>query len=57
MISFMSCQEKIYVGTEAMYGVAMGIYDFVLNFFLVSLGLEAAQIGLTTSASIVVMGI
>lgn len=56
MLSFMSRQAKIYVGTEAVYGVAMGMYGFVLNFFFLSLGLEAAQIGLITSTGIVVMG-
>lgn len=53
----MSHQAKFYAGTEAVYGVAMGMYGFVLNFFFLSLGLEAAQIGLITSTGIVVMGV
>lgn len=50
-------QAKIYVGTEAIYGMAMGMYGFVLNFFLLSLGLELGQIGLITSTGVVVMGV
>lgn len=56
VLGVMSRQAKIYVGTEALYGVAMGMYGFVLNFFLLSLGLQTSQIGLITSAGIVVMG-
>lgn len=56
MLQFMSKQAKVYVGTEAAYGVAMGIYGFVLNLFFLSLGLNATQIGAITSAGIVVMG-
>ena len=51
-----SRQALIYVGTEAVYGTAMGMYGFILNLFFLSLGLTAAQIGVITGAGIVVMG-
>ena len=56
MLQFISRQAKIYVGTEAVYGTAMGMYGFVLNLFFLSLGIDAAQIGAITSAGIVIMG-
>lgn len=52
-----SRQALIYVGTEAVYGTAMGMYGFILNLFFLSLGLTAAQIGVITGAGIVVMGL
>ncbi len=51
-----SRQARIYIGTEAVYGVSMGIYGFILNLFFLSLGMDAASIGGLTSAGIVIMG-
>lgn len=56
MLPFISKQAKVYVGTEAVYGAAMGIYGFVLNLYFLSLGLSAVQIGAITSTGIVIMG-
>ena len=51
-----SRQARIYIGTEAVYGVSMGIYGFVLNLFFLSLGMDTVSIGSLTSASIIIMG-
>lgn len=57
MLCKISGQARVYVITEIVYGLSMGMYGFALNFFFLAQGLDTAWIGAITGTGIVAMGV
>lgn len=57
MLCKISGQARVYVITETVYGLSMGMYGFALNFFFLGQGIDTARIGVITGTGIVAMGV